>query len=74
MQWFLQLTPDWLQDMFVGLDAAAGPERRTRRLTEVNWFVRANELSPVNQGLMGYPGTANLVRELERFSPNVRHT
>ena len=40
----------------------------------VNWFVRANELSPVNQGLMGYPGTCNLVRELEQVRQNMRHT
>lgn len=39
----------------------------------VNWFDRANELSPVNQGLMGYPGTGNLVRELEQVRRNVRH-
>lgn len=41
---------------------------------EVNWFARANELSPVNQGLMGYPGMGNLVRELEQVRRNVRHT
>lgn len=41
----------------------------------MNWFVRANELSPVNQGLMGYPGGGgNLVRELEQVRLNVRHT
>ncbi len=40
----------------------------------VNWFVRANELSSVNQALMGYPGTGNLVRELEQVRQNVRHT
>lgn len=40
----------------------------------VNWFDGANELSPVNQGLMGYPGTGNLVTELEQVRRNVRHT
>ena len=45
-----------------------------RRWTWVNWFVRANELNLVNQGLMGYPGTGNLVRELDQVRLNVRHT
>lgn len=40
----------------------------------VNWFVGANELSPVNQGLIGYPGTGNLIRELEQVRLNARHT
>lgn len=40
----------------------------------MNWFDRANELSSGNQGLMGYPGTGNLVRELEQVRQNVRHT
>lgn len=40
----------------------------------VNWFDGANELSPVNQGLMGYPGTGNLFTELEQVRRNVRHT
>lgn len=31
----------------------------------VNWFVRANELSSGNQSLMGYPGTGDLIKELE---------
>lgn len=51
-----------------------GMDSLGQRLTGVNWFVRANELSPVNQGLMRYPGTGNLVRELEQVSLNVRHT
>lgn len=40
----------------------------------VNWFVRANELSLCNRGLMGYPGMGNLVMELEQVKQNVRHT
>lgn len=40
----------------------------------MNWFVRANELSLFNRGLMGYPGMGNLVRELEQVKQNVRHT
>lgn len=40
----------------------------------VNWFVGANELSPVNQGLIGYPGTGNLIRELVQVRLNARHT
>lgn len=31
----------------------------------VNWFVRANELSSGNRSLMGYPGTGDLIKELE---------
>lgn len=31
----------------------------------VNWFVRANELSSGNQSIMGYPGTGDLIKELE---------
>lgn len=31
----------------------------------VNWFVRANELSSGNRGLMGCPGTGDLIKELE---------
>lgn len=31
----------------------------------VNWFVRANELSSGNHSLMGYPGTGDLIKELE---------
>lgn len=37
------------------------------------WLVGANELSPVNQRLTGYPGTGNPVRELEQVRPGVRH-
>lgn len=52
-------------------DAGARMYSLGQRWTWVNWFVRANELSPVNQALIGYPGMGNLVRELEL---NVRHT
>lgn len=55
-------------------DAGAGMDALGRRLTGVNWFDRANELSPVNQGLMGYLGTANLVRKSEQVKQSVRHT
>lgn len=47
---------------------------RQRFTGGVNWFVGANELSPVNQGLIGYPGTGNLIRELEQVRLNARHT
>lgn len=52
----------------------AGVGLRRVEVDGVKWFVRANELSFVNRGLMGYPGSSNLIRELERVGLNVRHT
>lgn len=40
----------------------------------VNSFVSANELSSGNRSLMGYPGTGDLIKELEHIRQNVRHT
>lgn len=54
--------------------AGLGRHRLWRGAAGVNWLVGANELSPVNQGLMGYPGRANPVRESEQVRLNVRHT
>lgn len=35
----------------------------------MNWFERPNELSLGNRSLMGYPGTGDLIKDLEYVRP-----